>query len=148
MNAMKEIAMKHLITTCALALQLAAPAYAQSGTAAQADAAKPVPQGMMNCPMMADTGMQKDMGGMMFEMQAITNDTKDAATKERMQKIQDRMAVMMANMQKRMGGTGMMGNGTMSSGMMGGQQPGATPQAAPTTTPVPPDDNATHHPGQ
>lgn len=145
--------MKHLITTCALALLLAAPAYAQSNNVPRADAAKPAPQGMMmNCPMMADmSGMQKDMGSMMAEMQVMKNDAKDPAMKQKMQKMHERMAVMMTSMQK-MGMGGMMGNRMTGSGMMGGQQSGnaspTNPQAAPATPPVSPEDHAAHHPAQ
>jgi hypothetical protein len=150
MEEMKETAMKHLITTCALALLLAAPAYAQNTP--KADAAKPAPQGMMmNCPMMGDTSaMQKDLGSMMGDVETMMKETKNGAQKDRLQKMHERMAVMMASMQK-MGG-GMMSNGMMGNGMMGGQQPGAAapanPQAAPATPPVTPEDHTAHHPAQ
>ena len=140
--------MKHMITACALALLLAAPAYAQDSTAPEAGAAKPAPQGMMmNCPMMGDTSaMRKDLGSMMGDVETMMKETENGAQKDRLQKLHERMAVMMASMQQ-MGMGGMMGNG-----MMGGQQPRtaapADPQATPSTAPISPEDHTAHHPAQ
>lgn len=140
--------MKHPIKTAAVTalLILPLPARAQSATAPKTQ--PPAASGgmMMNCPMMgATTAMQKDMGGMMSEMQAMMKDAKDPAMKERMQKMHERMSVMMAGMQK-MGMGGMMGNR-----MMGGQQPAnAAPAKSETApaAPASPDDHAAHHPAQ
>lgn len=134
--------MKHVMMTCALGALLALPFTVSAQTAAP-KADTPAASSMaMNCPMMAGmSGTQKDMGGMMSDMQAMVNDTKDPAMKERMQKMHDHMSAMMAGMQK-------MG----SMGMMGGQQPGnagpAKPETDPSPAPVSPEDHAAHHPGQ
>jgi hypothetical protein len=138
--------MKHLLKTCALALLLASPTYAQDATAPTTDAGKPAPQGMMmNCPMMGDTSaMQKDLGSMMGDVETMMKETNNGAQKERLQRMHAQMQAMMANMQK-MGANGMMGNG-----MMGAQQPRAAtpgnPETAPSTAPASPDDHESHHP--
>lgn len=44
----------------------------------------------MNCPMMSDR-MQKQMSGMMTDMRAMMEDTKDPAAKSRMQTMRERM---------------------------------------------------------
>ena len=136
--------MKHLMMTCALAALLALPFAASAQKAAPKADAPAASSTMMNCPMMGNmAGMQKDMGSVMSEMQAMMKDTKDPALKDRIQKMHDRMSAMMVNMQN-MSSMGMMGN------MMGGQQPGnaapAKQQATPPSPPESPEDHAAHHP--
>ena len=128
-----------------LALPLAASA--QTDTTPKADAAPKAAGGMMmNCPMMTDMGgMQKDLGVMMGDVEGMTKDAKDPATKETLQKMHDRMAAMMVNMQK-MGG--MMGNMMGGRTTQGSQQPGSAAPAVPATPPVSPEDHQAHHPGQ
>jgi hypothetical protein len=128
-------------------LALPLTASAQTDTTPKADAAPKAADGMMmNCPMMTDMGgMQKDLGVMMGDVEGMTKDAKDAATKETLQKMHDRMAAMMVNMQKR---AGMMGNMMGGRTTQGGQQPGSAAPAAPATPPVSPEDHQAHHPGQ
>jgi hypothetical protein len=114
---------------------LPAPLFAQPDTA-------PKPPNAMNCPAGADMGaMQKDMGGMMTDMNAMMSGMNDPKIKERMQKMHEQMAAMLANMQK-MGG--MMGGGAV----RGGQAPANAAPAAPATPPAAPEDHDAHHPGQ
>ena len=123
--------MKNLLKLCLFSALLALPAYGQTAEIAK-DAA--------NCPMMGT--MQRNMGAMMKDMNVMMTDTTDPAMKVRMEKMQDKMNAMMANMQK-MGG-GKMGGGMMGGGMMQG---GATQGRAPSTTPsANPDDHASHRP--
>ena len=128
-------------------LALPLTASAQTDTTPKVDAAPKAAGGMMmNCPMMTDMGgMQKDLGVMMGNVEGMTKDAKDPATKEALQKMHDRMAAMMVNMQK-MGG--MMGNMMGGRTTQGGQQPGNSAPAAPATPPVSPEDHQAHHPGQ
>lgn len=122
--------MKHLIKTTAAVALLTMPltAYAQSAAAPKTQAPAASGGMMMNCPMMGEaSSMQKDMGGMMSDMQATMKNATDPAMKERMQKMHGRMSAMMASMQK-----------------MGGQQPGNAAPAKPETAPVSPDDHAAH----
>jgi hypothetical protein len=150
--------MKTLIRSCLFSALLALPvaASAQNDTTPKAETVPKAASGMMMaCPMMADMGaMQKDMGAMMSDVDGMMKDTKDAATKEHLQKMHDRMAAMMVNMQK-MGG--MMGN--MMGGMTSGaQQPGSAAPTAPaapaapatpaTPAPASPEDHQAHHPAQ
>jgi hypothetical protein len=59
----------------------------------------------MNCPMMTDVDqMQKQMSGMMADMRAMMDGTKDLAAKSRMQTMHEHMSAMMANMQRMHGG--------------------------------------------
>ena len=137
--------MKHVMMICAFAALLALPfAASAQNVAPKADGS--AANNARNCPMIAGMpGVQKDMGGVMSEMQAMMKDTKDPALKERIQKMHEQMSAMMASMQK-MGGMGMMGN------MMGGQQPGnaapAKPETAPSPAPEPPEDHDAHHTAQ
>lgn len=122
-------------------LALPISASAQTDATPQADAAPKAAGMMMNCPMMTDMGsMQKDFGVMMSDVEGMMRDTKDPATKEALQKMHDRMAVMMVNMQK-VGGMG----GRMPPG---NRQPGSSAPTAPATPPASPEDHQAHHPGQ
>jgi hypothetical protein len=147
--AAKENTMNTLMRAGLLSAMLALPltASAQTDTTPKADTAPKAAGGMMmNCPMMTDMGgMQKDLGVMMGDVEGMTKDAKDPATKETLQKMHDRMAAMMVNMQK-MGG--MMGNMMGGRTTQGGQQPGSAAPAAPATPPVSPEDHQAHHPGQ
>jgi hypothetical protein len=146
--ATEENAMKILVRAGLLSALLALPftASAQTDTTPKADAAPKATGGMMmNCPMMTDMGgMQKDLGLMMGDVEGMTKDAKDPATKETLQKMHDRMAAMMVNMQK-MGG--MMGNMMGGRATQSGQQPGSAAPAAPATPPASPEDHQAHHPG-
>jgi hypothetical protein len=118
--------MKSLIKLCLFSALLSLPAYGQAAEA-ENDAA--------NCPMMGT--MQRNMGAMMKDMNVMMTGTTDPTMKARMEKMQDKMSAMMANMQK-------MGGGMMGGGMMHG---GAVQDSAPSTTPsAKPDDHASHHP--
>ena len=135
--------MKMLIRASLFAGMLALPvaASAQNDAAPRAEAPQQAAgRTMMNCPMMADMGgMQKDLGALMSDVDRMIDDTKDAASKEHLQKMHGRMAAMRANLEK-MGG--MMGN------RMGGMMPGAQqPPPAPTTPATPlasPQDHQVH----
>ena len=128
-------------------LALPVAASAQTDTAPKADPAPKAAGGMMmNCPMMADIdGVQKDLRVMMSGVEGMMKDSKDPATKETLQKMHDRMAVMMGNMQK-MGG--MMGNMMSGRVTQGGQKPGSAAPETPATPPTSPEDHQAHHPGQ
>jgi hypothetical protein len=147
--ATKENAMQTLMRAGLLSALLALPltASAQTDTTPKADAApKPTGGMMMNCPMMTDIGgMQKDLGVLMGDVEGMTKDAKDPAIKETLQKMHDRMAAMMVNMQK-MGG--MMGNMMGGRAPQGGQQPGSAQPSAPATPPASPEDHQAHHPAQ
>jgi hypothetical protein len=115
--------------TLMLAMLLApASAYAQGDAPAKNPAA-------MGCPMMGQmTAMQKDIGGLMGDMDAMMKGAPDPAARARMQIMRDHMTVMMANMQ--MMGGGMMG-GAMPT-LQGGKEPSPPPAAA--------EDHNAHHP--
>ena len=104
----------------------AAPAFGQASPSAQT----PNP---MNCPMMTDVDqMQQQMSGMMADMRAMMDGTKDPAAKSRMQTMHEHMSAMMANMQR------------MHGGMMRAPT-AATPKAAePPTTSAPNSVNQNH----
>jgi hypothetical protein len=145
--------MRNLIKTCAFAVLLALPtlSYAQDTTTPKAETPA-VGSGMMtNCPPFTDTsGMQRDLGSMMSQMQAMMNSTTNPAMKERMQNMHEHMAAMMVNMQ-RMGAMGgamgnMMGGGR---GIVGGRASGnAAPETSETTAPASPEVHDAHHPDQ
>lgn len=93
--------------------------YAQTDSAAQGDS--------KHCPTVDTAMLQKNMGAMMSNMNAMMTGTSDPAIKERMRKMHDQMASMMSNM--RQGGSG---SGAMMGGpaMHGGQDmvaPSANP---------------------
>jgi len=140
----KESTMKSFIKTSLFAVIMALPvaASAQTSTIPQTDTPRPGTT-MMNCPMMAGMdGMQNDLRATMSEVESMMKDTKDAAQKERLQKMQGRMSSMMTSM------------GGMMMGMKSGQPQGSAsaPPAtlAPTTPPsdVSPEDHEAHHPAQ
>jgi hypothetical protein len=103
----------------------AAPAFGQT------------PSNAMNCPMMGDQ-MQKQMSGMMTDMRAMMEDTKDPAAKSRMQSMHERMRAIMANMQKMHGGM-MMGTAP--------NNPSGTAEAPTPSPDQPKEDHKEHHPG-
>lgn len=123
--------MKNALRACLLLAMIAAPVYAQSGSTQQG-------AGVMNCPMMTDAAdMQKQMGGMMTDMRALTDGTGDPAVKARMQAMHERMGAMMANMQK------------MHGGMMGAPAQSGAKATEPPVTPPPTagkEDHEAHHP--
>jgi hypothetical protein len=106
--------------------------YAQSDTKQQG-------AGDMNCPMMADGEMQKQMAAMMTEMRTMMERTGDPAAKSRMQTMHDHMSAMMANMQKMHGG--MMRAPAAASGKAA-EPPAAAPPAAGK------EDHEAHHPAK
>ena len=119
------------ITRGLVLAMLIAPAAAY----AQGDA--PAKTAVMNCPMMGQmTAMQKDMSGLMGDMDAMLQGVSDPAAKARMQMVREHMTAMMANIR-------MMG------GMMGGAvapQSGNDISRAPSaTTPAAPEGHDTHH---
>jgi hypothetical protein len=135
--------MKRLKRACLIAALMALPvaASAQNDTAAKAEAPKAAAPAMMmmNCPMMAGMGdMQKDFGAMMGDLEGMMKGTKEADTKERLQKMHERMAVMMARMQTM--------QSMMGGGMPGAAQPNNTAPAAPATPPASEDEHNAHHP--
>ena len=148
-NTMK-IFLRAYLFSALLALPVAASA--QTDTTPKDGAPKAVGGMMMNCPMMTDMGgMEKDLGAMMSDVDGMMKDAKDPAAKDHLQKMHDRMAAMMVNMQK-MGG--MMGN-MMGAAPPGAQQPGGAAPTAPaapatpaTPAPVSPEDHQAHHPAQ
>ena len=91
----------------------------------------------MGCPMMGQmTAMQKDMGGLMGDMDAMMKGMSDPAAKARMQTMREHMTAMMANMQM------------MGSGMMGGATPPQS-NATPAPSAAPPagaEEHDAHHP--
>jgi lauroyl/myristoyl acyltransferase len=102
------------------------PFYAHAQGAAEAK--PPMP---MNCPMMGNLdGMQKDLGGMMGDVENMMKRPQSEAAKERLQKMHERMAVMMTRMQGMRSMRGMMGNSV--GGMMGDQQTNAPIPAVPS----------------
>jgi hypothetical protein len=125
--------MRNALRAYLLLAMIAAPVYAQSGSAQQG-------AGVVNCPMMTDVGdMQKQMGGMMTDMRALMDGTGDPAVKARMQAMHERMSAMMTNMQK------------MPGGKMGAPMQGGAKAAEPPATPPPAagkEDHEAHHPGQ
>jgi Skp family chaperone for outer membrane proteins len=87
-----------IFKTCLLIAIAATPAFAQAVPGAQAT-------NPLNCPMMTDVDqMQKQMSGMMTDMRAMMDGTKDAMVKSRMRTMHEHMSAMMANMQKMHGG--------------------------------------------
>jgi len=123
--------MNRLRNLCLTSALLALPGLAYAETK---------PAASMNCPMMGDTAsLQKGMGGMMTDMDAMMKDAGDPAMKARMQKMHEQMAAMMTSMQ------GMHG-GMMGGGMMGGGGMQAKPREAAPIPPAAPDDHAAHHP--
>ena len=81
--------MKNLIRTCAFAALLAVPAFSYAQ-----DTVTPKPGGptagvgmMANCPFADTSGMQRDLGSMMSQMQGMMNVTKDPGMKQRMQQM-------------------------------------------------------------
>ena len=143
--------MKSVIRICGFVALLALPAFSYAQDTTTPKAGGPAVSGgmMANCPFADTSGIQRDMGNMMSQMQAMMNTTKDPAMKQRMQNMREHMAAMMVNMQRMgMGGvTGnMMGRGT--GGPPFGNVAPATPETAPTTVPDSPDDHEAHHPDQ
>ena len=122
--------MTSLIKRSLVLTMLMAPvgAYAQGDAAAKNAAA-------MGCPMMGQmTTMQKDMGGLMGDMDAMMKGTSDPAAKARMQIMRDHMTAMMTNMQ-----------------MMGGAmrpQSGKETERAPSASPPAAEDHESHHDAQ
>ena len=142
-NTMK-IFLRAYLFSALLALPVAASA--QTDTTPKDGAPKAMGGMMMNCPMMTDMGgMEKDLGAMMNDVDGMMKDAKDPAAKDHLQKMHDRMAAMMVNMQK-MGG--MMGNMMGGRTTQGSQQPGSAAPAVPATPPVSPEDHQAHHPAQ
>ena len=132
--------MKTLIKVCVASALFLVPvnAFAQG-----ASAEKSAPG--MGCPTKMDMmGMQKNMGSMMAEVDAMKGDMRDPQMKDRMQKMHMQMSAMMANMEKMSGdmmGGGMMGGQMAPAGKMKDAAPSATP---PTTS----GDHQDHHPAQ
>lgn len=124
--------MNAIFRTCLLLAIAAAPVYAQSDTKQHGAAA-------MNCPMMADGEMHKQMAVMMTDMRAMMDGISDPAAKTRMQRMHEHMGAMMANMQK------------MHGGMMQAPTTGAG-KAAEAPAPSPPaagkEDHESHHPAK
>ena len=124
--------MTNRITRTLLLAMLLAPAdaYAEGDAPAKNTAA-------MGCPMMGQmTAMQKDMDGLMGDMNAMMKGTADPAAKARMQTMHDHMTAMMANMQ-------MMGGGMMGAAIPPRSGKDATP--APSTTPPAAEEHDAHH---
>ena len=123
--------MKRITRGLVLAMLLApVGAYAQRDASPKNSAA-------MSCPMMGQmTAMQKDMGGLMGEMDTMMKGTSDPAAKARMQMMREHMTAMMTNMQM------------MGSGMMGGATPPQS-NATPAPSAAPPagaEEHDAHHP--
>jgi len=113
---------------CLLLAIAAAPAFAQTSDKQSSNA--------MNCPTMTEQ-MQKRMSGMMTDMRAMMEDTKDSTAKSRMQTMHERMSAVMANTQRMHGG--MMGTAP--------DNPSGTAEA-PTPSPDQRKENhEEHHPG-
>jgi len=128
---MKSVTFKsvviHLIHASFIAGIVGLPSYAHAQ--GPADAKPPM---AMNCPMMADLDlMQKDLGGMMGDIENMTKGSQNGATKERLQKMHERVAVMMTRMQGMSAMRGMMGSS--SAGKMGGESSNAQMPADPGT---------------
>jgi hypothetical protein len=136
----KDDIMKTLIKACVASALFLVPV---SSFAQGASAEKTAPG--MTCPAkMEMMGMQKSMGSMMGEVNAMKNNMRDPQMKDRMQKMHMQMSAMMSNMEK-------MGGGMMNGGMMGrqmapaGKMKDAAPSATPPTTSS---DHQGHHPAQ
>jgi hypothetical protein len=130
--------MKTLFNACVSSVLFLAPlnAFAQSASGENdaPDKACPTKTEMM--------GMQKNMGSMMTEVDAMMGDMRDPRMKDRMQKMHVQMSAMMANMEKMDGsvmGGGMMSGQMAPAGNMKGAAPSATPPAASG-------DHQDHHP--
>jgi len=124
--------MNAIFRTCLLLAVAAAPEYAQGDTKQQA-------AGAMNCPMMADAEMHKQMAAMMTDMRAMMDGISDPAAKARMQRMHQHMGAMMANMQK-------MHGGMMQAPTAGTDKAADAPAASPPA--VGKEDHEEHHPAK
>jgi hypothetical protein len=135
--------MRTLIKACLLLAAAAVPVYAQSDTKEDA-----TPMPAPNCPMMADTAeMENGMSGIVSEMGAAMDATKDPAMKQRLQGMRDRMNTMMANMrtmQEHMAG-GMMTNMKMRGEVKGAPAKNSAKVPEPPLDSTPRDDNHEQH---
>jgi hypothetical protein len=124
--------MNAILGTCLLLAVAATPVIAQSDSKQQT-------AGAMNCPMMADGEMHKQMADMVVDMRAMMDGISDPAAKTRMKRMHEHMRAMMANMQKMHGG--MMQTPTAETGKAA-EAPAASPPAAVK------EDHEAHHPAK
>ena len=97
---------------------------------------------MANCTQHM-SGIQKDLGDMIGNVDDMMKNAKTADMRKRLKAMHDQMSAMMTNMRQMQG---MMGAGMMEGDMMrGGQQPISVPPTTSAPPPVAPDDHKAHH---